>query len=128
LKKKRLIIVGIVVLAALIYIGYIAFSTARTYYITVSQLKADIATYVGQKVQVRGILESATQQSTSGKPSWQFVLADQGQVLAVAYQGATPDALKVGNELIVQGRLDNSGVFQGQTIITKCPSKYEPAQ
>jgi cytochrome c-type biogenesis protein CcmE len=45
----------------------------------------------------------------------------------VRYADSLPDQFKVGRELQVKGRLVN-GVFVGEpgTMITKCPSKYEP--
>ena len=45
----------------------------------------------------------------------------------VRYADTLPDQFKVGRDLQVKGRLAN-GVFVGEpgTMITKCPSKYEP--
>ena len=45
----------------------------------------------------------------------------------VRYADSLPDQFKVGRDLQVKGRLVN-GVFVGEpgTMVTKCPSKYEP--
>jgi cytochrome c-type biogenesis protein CcmE len=47
----------------------------------------------------------------------------------VVYRGALPDAFKdqPGTEVVAEGRLDGQGIFLAQTLITKCPSKYEAA-
>jgi cytochrome c-type biogenesis protein CcmE len=47
----------------------------------------------------------------------------------VSYKGTVPDLFKVGREVIVTGTLQN-GVFVGakDSLVTKCPSKYQPAQ
>ena len=49
--------------------------------------------------------------------------------VAVVYRGTVPDQFKVGRELMVKGALRN-GVFVAErdSMVTKCPSKYEPAK
>jgi cytochrome c-type biogenesis protein CcmE len=49
--------------------------------------------------------------------------------VTVVYRGTVPDQFKVGRELMVKGALRN-GVFVAQrdSMVTKCPSKYEPAE
>ncbi len=47
----------------------------------------------------------------------------------VVYKGTVPDMLKANSDVTVQGELRN-GVFVAKrdTLITKCPSKYQPAK
>ena len=47
----------------------------------------------------------------------------------VVYRGSVPDLFKVGREVRVEGRLER-GVFVAKrdSLRTKCPSKYTPAQ
>lgn len=49
--------------------------------------------------------------------------------VAVVYKGSVPDMLKADSDVTVQGKL-SSGVFVAKrdTLITKCPSKYQPAK
>jgi cytochrome c-type biogenesis protein CcmE len=58
-----------------------------------------------------------------------FVLRDvKGTArVTVVYRGTVPDQFKVGRELLVKGALRN-GVFVAErdSMVTKCPSKYEP--
>ena len=128
MKKKRFIIVGVIALAALVYIVITAFQHGTTRYYTVSTILEQSASVAGETVRVSGGLSTITQGAGTGASRWQFVLSESGKDLPVVYQGIVPDAFKVGNELMVEGRLDPAGVFQAQTIITKCPSKYEPAK
>ena len=52
---------------------------------------------------------------TAGKPS-----------VPVSYTGEVPDPFRAGREIIVTGRLTDSGALVGQkdSLITKCPSKF----
>lgn len=60
----------------------------------------------------------------------EFVLADRdgkGGKLPVEYTGVVPDPFRDGREVIVTGTLDESGVLVAEkdSLITKCPSKFE---
>jgi len=128
LKKKRFIIVGVIALAGLVYIVITAFQHGTTPYYTASTIFQQGASVTQETVRVSGVLSAITQGGGTSNSQWQFVLTDSGKDLPVAYQGIVPDAFKTGNTLMVEGRLDAAGVFQAQSIITKCPSKYEPAK
>ncbi len=45
----------------------------------------------------------------------------------VVYKGTVPDLFRTGRDVVVDGRLRN-GVFVAvpNTLVTKCPSKYQP--
>ncbi|MHB8641506.1 MAG: cytochrome c maturation protein CcmE domain-containing protein [Gaiellaceae bacterium] len=60
-----------------------------------------------------------------------FRLRDRSGTVSVpvSYEGTVPDLFKIGREVIVTGTMQN-GVFAGakDSLVTKCPSKYQPAQ
>ncbi|MDX6370257.1 MAG: cytochrome c-type biosis protein CcmE, partial [Gaiellaceae bacterium] len=45
----------------------------------------------------------------------------------VVYKGTVPDLFRTGRDVVVDGRL-RDGVFVAvpNTLVTKCPSKYQP--
>ena len=45
----------------------------------------------------------------------------------VVYKGTVPDLFRSGRDVVVDGKLRN-GVFVAvpNTLVTKCPSKYQP--
>jgi cytochrome c-type biogenesis protein CcmE len=45
--------------------------------------------------------------------------------IPVVYQGVMPDTLKNGRDVILEGNFE-AGQFQASSLMTKCPSKYEP--
>jgi cytochrome c-type biogenesis protein CcmE len=57
------------------------------------------------------------------------IQGDSRTTLRVLYTGSVPDLFKAGRHIVLQGRLRN-GVFVAEpgSMITKCPSKYSPAQ
>ncbi len=59
----------------------------------------------------------------------EFEITDRdgvGEALPVSYSGVVPDPFREGREVIVTGRLDDSGTFMAEkdSLITKCPSKF----
>ena len=58
-----------------------------------------------------------------------FLLVDKDQsakTIRVDFRGAVPDTFKPGVEVIVEGGLNSaSGAFAANTLMTKCPSKYQ---
>ena len=45
----------------------------------------------------------------------------------VRYQGILPDMFAEGRDVIVEGRYSPTDILEAKTIMTSCPSKYEPA-
>jgi cytochrome c-type biogenesis protein CcmE len=54
---------------------------------------------------------------------------DGTATVRVVYTGSVPDLFEVGRHVYLRGELRN-GVFVGEkdSLVTKCPSKYEPAR
>jgi len=117
--------VGIIVLAAVGYLGYKAFSASATYYYTVSEFSAQQSSFPDKSVRVSGNVSdgSIERQGTTLK----FTLTDGQNSLPVVFTGVIPDSFKEGGEAVVQGKLNSEGVFEARTLLAKCPSKYEPA-
>jgi cytochrome c-type biogenesis protein CcmE len=54
-----------------------------------------------------------------------FDLCGDSTSVRVAYEGVIPDLFTPGQEVVVEGRLNDEGVFEADTLLTKCASKYE---
>jgi cytochrome c-type biogenesis protein CcmE len=46
--------------------------------------------------------------------------------LRVNYQGILPDMFAEGRDVIVEGKYEDGQSLIAKTIMTRCPSKYEP--
>jgi cytochrome c-type biogenesis protein CcmE len=128
LKKKKFLIGGIIVFLAIGYLGYTGFMGAATYYYEVGDLLEQSSSIYGENVRVNGqVVPGSVQQEAQGT-ILRFIIIDiEGEEsLPVAYQGVVPDTFKVGNEVVVEGHLNSDGIFQANTLMPKCPSKYEP--
>jgi cytochrome c-type biogenesis protein CcmE len=46
-------------------------------------------------------------------------------VVKARYHGLVPDTFKPGGEVVATGKIGDDGVLVAETIMAKCPSKYE---
>ncbi len=128
LREKRFLIGGITVFLALGYLVFMGFQDSVTYYYTVSELMEQGSSIYDENVRVKGqVAPGSVEQEAQGRIlRFTMIDVDGEESLPVVYQGVVPDAFKVGNEVVVEGHLNSAGIFQANTILTKCPSKYVP--
>ena len=128
LKKKRFLIGGIIVFLAIGYLSFMGFQSSATYYYEVGELLEQGSLIYGENVRVNGqVAPGSVEQESQGR-ILRFTMIDiEGEEsLPVVFQGIAPDTFKEDAEVVAEGQLNSDGVFQANTILAKCPSKYEP--
>ncbi len=125
-RKKKFLIGGIILLFAIGYLSYTGFVSSATYYYKVGEFLDQSASLGTATIRVDGDVAEGSVVQQAGL--LRFNIVGDGKSLPVVYQGAVPDTFKEGNEVVVEGRLNSSGVFEAKSILTKCASKYVPGQ
>ena len=126
LRQKRFLIVGVVVVAALAYLGFTAFQGASMYYLTVDELLAREDIGDGERVRLMGKVVDGSVEENQETHTLRFkVTSEAGTAMPVVYTGMVPDAFKQGADVVLEGSLADSGTFQADAVLVKCPSKYE---
>lgn len=123
--RKRLIIGGIIVLIAVIYLLYLSLSSAVAYYVTVSELYDREAELQDAGIRVAGKITESPVLWDAEALELKFIITEGGETLPVVYNGPQPAGLKSGSNLLVEGKYGSDGVFHATRLIIKCPSKYE---
>ena len=125
-KKKRFLIGGIIILAAIIFLGIQGFNSSASYYYTVSETIAKGAEIYGKSLRVNGnVADDVSNDVQNLTLTFSIVdVADGGNTIPVVYKGSIPDNFGPDTEVVVGGTLDASGTLQADSIVTKCPSKY----
>jgi cytochrome c-type biogenesis protein CcmE len=123
--RVKFIIGGAVVVAALVWLGFVGFQESKAYYITVEEFNAMQGDLHGKTLKVAGDVVNGSIDRT--RPQMEFVIAHKGKSLKVRYVGkeVVPDTFKDGSKAVVEGKLDSEGVLQARHIEAKCASKYE---
>lgn len=111
-------------------VGYLMFSGISensVYFLNVSEALAMPADKL-QSARLFGTVKDDGIARFEAAPGVKFQLEDKenaAETLWVVFEGAVPDTFKAGAEVIVEGHLENPGLFKAETLMTKCPSKYQ---
>ncbi len=65
--------------------------------------------------------------NTQANAVYYFTISDGGHTLPVVYSGIVPDIFRPGITVVVEGHYTGQGPFQAQTLLAKCPSKFQAA-
>lgn len=130
LRRRRwplsFILAGLAILGAVIYLIYANTQTSAVYYLTVPELH-HCTVCTAQSVRVAGIVQPGSVVHHDQQEAISFVIADSGQSIPVNYNGVVPDIFKPGIQVVVEGHYTGQGPFNAQTLLAKCPSKFQAA-
>jgi cytochrome c-type biogenesis protein CcmE len=150
--RLKFVVGGLLILAAIIYMIVTATQNTAQYFWTIQELQDRGSSAVGQNVRVSGAVIGDSIQYDAAKLELRFTVANvpgdqkeidaQGglaKVLAVAvadpnaarmeviYKGVKPDLMKGEAQAIMDGHIDENGLFHADTLLMKCPTRYEGA-
>ncbi|MSP12951.1 MAG: cytochrome c maturation protein CcmE [Chloroflexi bacterium] len=126
LKQMRLVIGGMLVVAAIGFLMFQGFQTSSVYYYTVSELEKKGTEAMNRGVRVTGVVDKSTVKWDARNLNMSFTFKDDsGTTLPVAYHGPVPDTFDNAENVVVEGKYGSDGVFHATTLFVQCPSKYE---
>lgn len=119
MKPSKVIITGALILASAT-LGFSAFNKSLTPYVGFREAKA-----ASGSVQVSGEVIHAQVQYDARTGTLKFPLKDHtGEMMNVVAHGGKPNNFDQAPQIVAIGRCEN-GIFQADSLLTKCPSKYE---
>ena len=125
--RTKLLIGGLIVIAAVGYLLYAGVKSGSSYCLTVDSFMAE-PQYRDQRVTLRGRVSRDKLVLDAHALKAEFhLLGETGSShdLPVSYHGTIPDLFKAGAEVVVEGKLEPGGIFKADKLLTKCPSKYD---
>lgn len=126
LMQKKLIVAAIAVIAAVTFLA-ISSSKGWVYYTKVDAFLAD-ADKLDQRVRINGLVGAEDFSFNSALCTATFKLMGETGSIPVVYNGPIPDMFQPDRDVVVEGKLDENGVFQADVLQTKCASKYDPEE
>ena len=133
-RRLRFVVVALVVVLALGYMIYAAFPGNALFYLSVAEFMDKQEAQDGRVVRVSGKLVEGSYQRKGQTTLSRFQLTDSETTKAMerleaSYEGVIPDLFfNPHSEIILQGSYGPSRVFQADTILVKCPSKFRSLQ
>jgi cytochrome c-type biogenesis protein CcmE len=128
MKTKTVVktLIGIIVIGGGVgYFMYQAMQSSWSYYYSVDEFSANTAAIKNTSLRIAGRVKEGTVVRDLSKMLLTFTLAGTGSELPVSFGGTIPDNFAEDIEVVVEGRLDTSGSFQADRLMTKCESKYK---
>lgn len=122
--------------AALIAGGLVAIGLAAAF--VLNALDSNIALYVtpsevaagkapqGKAFRIGGMVREGSLRRDN--LTVHFVITDTAKDIPVAYTGILPDLFKEGKGAVIQGRLDNAGLFTASEVLAKHDENYMPPE
>ncbi|QNN24256.1 cytochrome c maturation protein CcmE [Planctomycetales bacterium ZRK34] len=122
--KAKITVAAVVLASALGLLAYAGVQRGWVYYMEVDGFLADASMHT-QRIRLNGHVDDqdVVVESTDLKASFDL-LGETGRV-PVVYHGVIPAMFKPGCQVVVEGQLDEHGVFQADSLMTKCASKYQ---
>lgn len=119
--------IGVVALGAVGYLVFSAPSEGVLEYVYAEKVVATPDAYQGRTIQVHGTVVEGTISKKKGTTGdYRFTIESAGERLAVHFTNIPPDTFQEGGEVVLTGRLSESGeLFESDEMSAKCPSKYE---
>ncbi len=125
-RRKRFIVGGLIILAALSYIIYGGMQEAIVYFVTPSELKAKENTSTDKFLRMGGMVVKGSLQIDLKNLTYRFDLTDGSTSFPVFFRGVPPDLFTEGKGAVVEGRVRADGIFQATTIMAKHAEEYSP--
>jgi cytochrome c-type biogenesis protein CcmE len=148
--RPKFVVGGLLILAAVVYLIVTSTQNTAQFFLTVQELKERGDSIVGENVRVSGAVIGESIQYDAQKLELRFTVAnvpgDQKDIdaqgglakvlytavndptaarMEVIYNGVKPDLMKGEAQAIMDGRIDENGVFHADTLLMKCPTRYE---
>jgi len=122
--KKRYLIGGAVLLAAVILLVYAGLQCFGVYMVSVDEFLAGDIDY-DTSVRVAGQVADGSLAWDADAVELRFTVTYGTASMPVLYRGARPSGLQNGSGVVLEGKYLPEGVFEADQIILKCASKYE---
>ncbi len=102
-----------------------AMQSSWSYYYSVDDFAATGQAVQEHSLRLAGRVKPGSVTRDLDNAMLQFTLAGAKAELPVQYTGVVPDNFVEDREVVVEGRLAPAGVFQADTLMTRCESKYQ---
>ena len=114
-------------------LALVAYSSEKMslYYLTVPELEARETEFADTRFKLAGKVVPGSIVHRDGNRTVAFEIRDPSDedtapnTRTIRYSGVLPDTFRDGADVVLEGKMGPNGVFIAETMLAKCPSKYE---
>jgi cytochrome c-type biogenesis protein CcmE len=127
-KQRRLVLIGGSLGVLVVAVGLMlnAFRDSIVFFNSPSDV-AEKHVAPGTRIRLGGMVKDGSVVRSDGLRI-RFEVTDGKAEIPVVYQGVVPDLFREGQGVVAEGALDNSGVFDADTILAKHDETYMPKE
>ena len=127
--KSKFFVAVAAFVVVITYLGFTAFQSASSYYMTVGEVLEKGDMIYDKSLRVNGKLVHDSFERESLGATMHFAITDGQDEIDVTYGGLVPDLFfNEHSEIMLEGEYSREGIFETDTIIVKCPSKYQAVE
>lgn len=128
-RKKKLILLSSMVVAASIAIGLVLYALTENInlFYTPTQI-AEGEAPVGQRIRAGGMVVDGSIKRAPDSLDVQFAVTDYEHEVLVKYTGILPDLFREGQGIVTMGEMNAQGVFQASEVLAKHDENYMPPE
>jgi cytochrome c-type biogenesis protein CcmE len=128
-KRRRLIAVlaGVGMLGLATGLVLSAFSDNLVFFYSPSDLKTQPVPR-GRTLRIGGLVEAASLKREPDGKTVEFRVTDGKSDVPVTYTGALPDLFREGQGVVVEGKLEGSGMVRASEVLAKHDERYMPRE
>ena len=125
MKRKIQFIIGGTIIAAVL-LGILYQGTQSTvFFHTPGEILAAPEAFEGKVVRIGALVEKGSTQWNADTVELSFrVTEDSKAFIPVVFDGVKPDLFREGQGVVVEGRMDGSGIFRANTLLVKHSEEY----
>lgn len=120
--KRKLVVASAIIVAALGFVAYQGVRSSMVYYLTPTEFKSK-PELRHNKIRMAGRVVPGSVVKTEGLI--RFAITDGLTPYEVHYGGPLPDLFAEGREVLVEGRVDGTGIIQAAQVISTHPPEYK---
>ena len=130
-KKVKFTAGFVVIVLSLLALVVYSSKKMSLYYLTVSELEARETEFANTRFKLAGKVVPGSIIHRDGNRTVEFEIRDpsDGDTASnnrtIRYSGVIPDTFRDSADVVLEGEMAPNGIFIAETMLAKCPSKYE---
>ncbi len=127
-RKIIKVIIGVVVIGSAS--AYLLCQAAESWWMYYYSVDEFVESHFGKAegsgiIRLAGVVKTGSTVYDAKKMQLDFELSGSKNSVPVRFHGVEPANFAGDREILVEGRIDNNGLFRANKILTRCESKYK---
>ena len=124
-RRKKLAVILFIALGLSAGIGLTAYALRQNINMFYTPTQIAAGEVMGtQTIRVGGMVKEGSIESPGDSVVTKFIATDYAADVAIYYEGRLPDLFREGQGVVVEGQVDNAGIFQASKVLAKHDENY----